>query len=91
MDILLDTHAIIWVVSNPSQIPEQTLALIDSADNTCYVSIASFWEIAIKYSIGRLDLDNTIEDSFQSIINSGFEILPISTKHILKVSNMPSS
>ena len=83
MNFLVDTHAIIWFITNDSKLPKKVLIAIQNPENTCYVSIASFWELGIKISIGRLDLNTDLENIFEIILESGFELLPITPKHIL--------
>ena len=66
----------------------RTKKIIESSENNCFVSIASFWEIGIKYSIGRLELNANLKDIFSIIEETGFDILPITTSHILKNSEL---
>ncbi|MGZ5244046.1 MAG: type II toxin-antitoxin system VapC family toxin [Bacteroidia bacterium] len=80
----MDTHTVIWFIINSSQLSAQAKQLIENGQNTCYISIASYWEIAIKYARGRLELNAELEKIFDIIDESGFEILPITPKHILK-------
>ncbi len=84
MNLLIDTHAIIWFITDDKKLPSKTKQLIEDRKNNCFISLATFWEIAIKYSIGRLDLNADLEKIFQIIEDTGFEILPISTTHILE-------
>ena len=83
MDLLIDTHAVIWFITEDSKLPLKTKRVIEDSENICYVSIASFWEIAIKHSPDRLNLESDLENVFRIIEMSGFEILPITTHHIL--------
>lgn len=48
MKLLLDTHVVIWFITNDAKLPLETKNLIRSSENTCFVSIASFWEIGIS-------------------------------------------
>ena len=57
MNILLDTHILIWSIINPSNIPNKILSIIENLKNNIYVSQVSLWEIALKHSIGKLDLN----------------------------------
>ncbi|MHC5598420.1 MAG: PIN domain-containing protein [Nostoc sp.] len=52
---LLDTHAFIWLTENDSSLPDNLMRTINTAD-TVYLSIASLWEIAIKFNLGKLSL-----------------------------------
>ena len=89
MNILLDTHALIWFITEDVKLPRKSFALIANPDNTCFVSLATYWEIGIKYSLGRLDLNNSLEKVFEIIEKSGFELLPITSSHILSASQLP--
>lgn len=88
MDLLIDTHAIIWFITDNNKLPVNTKKLIENNDNNCYVSLATYWEVGIKYSLGRLDLNTDLESIFKIIEDTGFEILPITTNHILKNANL---
>ena len=48
MDILLDTHALIWFINGDKQLPDKAINLIKDLTINCFVSVASIWEIAIK-------------------------------------------
>ena len=56
MRLLLDTHTLLWYAMGDQRIGSEAKALIDDLDNEAYISIAALWEIAIKYSIGKLEL-----------------------------------
>ena len=75
MRILLDTHAFIWFCEDDPTLPLKTKRLIERKSNCVLISIASLWEIAIKHSIGRLDLNCPLEKLFRRIPENGFEIL----------------
>lgn len=78
MNLLLDTHALLWYIDGNSKLPEKMVNLINNKSNKCFVSIASIWETAIKLSLNRL----TVEGGFQVIENffrdNDFTILDIS-------------
>ncbi len=84
MDLLIDTHAVIWFITEDKKLPPKTRQLIENTENDCFVSIATYWEIAIKHSLDRLDLNSDLERIFQIIEETGFEILPITVNQILK-------
>lgn len=89
MELLLDTHALIWFITEDSNLPTNTKRIIEDIENNCYVSVATFWEIAIKHSLGRLNLGTNLGNLFQLIVSSGFTILPITLNHILENSGLP--
>ncbi len=88
MNLLIDTHALIWFITDNDKLPLKTKQIIENKENNCYVSIATYWEIGIKNSIGRLDLKSDLEEIFQIIEETGFETLPITTNQILKNANL---
>jgi PIN domain nuclease of toxin-antitoxin system len=83
MNLLIDTHVVIWSVTNGHQIPPVVKEQLENTDNVCHVSMASLWEMSIKHSLGRLDLHAPLADIFRIIEDSGFELLPIMPAHIL--------
>ena len=89
MNLLIDTHAIIWFITDNTKLPRKTKNIISSEDNNCFVSIASFWEIGIKHSIGRLKLGTDLKTIFRIIEDTGFKTLPLNPEHILKNSILP--
>lgn len=53
--VLLDTNALLWLVSRPEKIAPAAMETLADPSNSLYVSAASAWEIAIKTHLGRLD------------------------------------
>lgn len=51
MEILLDTHILLWALTNNPKLPRKALDLIQNKDNDIYYSVASIWEATIKYAI----------------------------------------
>jgi PIN domain nuclease of toxin-antitoxin system len=88
MILLIDTHALIWFITDNDQLPLKTKQIIENRENNCYVSMATYWEIGIKYSIGRLDLKSDLKTIFTIIEDTGFEALPITTNQILANANL---
>ena len=56
MKYLIDTHILIWLAISPEKISKEIMFLLENKANEIYVSTVSFWEIAIKLSIKKLDL-----------------------------------
>ena len=89
MEILLDTHALLWFMDGDKNLPTSARETIQNTDNKIYVSIASVWEIAIKLSIGKLTLKKSIENFLTILDENGFILLEVNTKHIKKVAELP--
>jgi PIN domain nuclease of toxin-antitoxin system len=78
MNYLLDTHYILWTLFNPQLIKEKVVAILEDEKSTKYVSGISLWEISLKYSIGKLELeDSNPEEVCDEIKKSGFELLEV--------------
>lgn len=88
MNILIDTHIVIWFITNDTKLPKRLKRIIEDPNNKCFVSIATYWELSIKYSLGRLNLNSSIEEFFNIIKASGFDILPITLNHILQLTTL---
>ena len=86
MKLLLDTHAVIWFITEDDQLPEKSKNLIQDPNNVCMISIASLWEMGIKYSLGKLDLKADLKKIFDIVDESGITLLPINPAHILTCS-----
>jgi len=86
MNYLLDTHIILWWLTDPNQIAPKARKIISDRKQKIYLSSASFWEMAIKKSIGKLTLPNNI---LEILIQTGFELLPITTQEALSVADLP--
>jgi PIN domain nuclease of toxin-antitoxin system len=89
MRILIDTHILIWHLEGDEQLTLDRRSLITDPANTVFISIASFWEIAIKSSKGKLSLAKSIDDIFAEVEHSTSSILSIEPSHTLQVSKLP--
>jgi PIN domain nuclease of toxin-antitoxin system len=66
MRALLDTHTLLWWVTNDSQLSSTVRDIIGSTENTIYLSVASSWEIIIKANSGKLPLPEPAPQFIQS-------------------------
>ena len=73
---LLDTHAMLWYLRDSPELSASAHALIDNAEYVA-VSIASFWEIAIKQSIGKMQFCMTIPELESLCLDRDIQVLPI--------------
>jgi PIN domain nuclease of toxin-antitoxin system len=85
MRILLDTHLLLWSLSQPSKISAPARRQIDVAE--VYASAASIWEISIKSALGRLNANPY--EVLAGIEPAGFSLLPVSGEHAAKVTELP--
>ena len=85
---LLDTHAMLWFLNDDPKLPARTKELIGTTPEV-YVSIASFWEIAIKNSIGKLELHDSISRIMELCEEKQIAILPIKAIHLECLKPLP--
>ena len=85
MELLLDTHALIWFLNGDKQLPEKSIRLIKNLDFRCHVSVASIWEIAIKLSLKKLELNDSFEEISKNMRQYDIELLPVTFEHIQKL------
>jgi len=89
MNLLLDTHTLIWFLEGDDNLSTTAKDYIENAANTNFVSIAAFWEMAIKISIDKLEMQIPLQKLKPLIWKNGMEILPITIEHTLQVSQLP--
>ncbi|HEX3131586.1 MAG TPA: type II toxin-antitoxin system VapC family toxin [Thermoanaerobaculia bacterium] len=83
--LLLDTHVFLWWRGEPSRLSSEARTRSSNAA-VVFVSVASAWETAIKASIGRLEIPESLESG---VLDSGFEKLLISFSHAERVASLP--
>lgn len=88
MDLLLDTHALVWFLNGDEKLSLTVKESIEDPNNTKFVSIASIWEIAIKISLDKFRFPKGFKNLLKLIEENGFEILPISFEHTMIVSTL---
>ena len=89
MKLLLDTHTFLWFLSRDFELSKQARMLIENPKHEKYISIASFWEIAIKTGLGKLTLDVPFAELKTEVIKNNFQILPITFEDTLLLSALP--
>lgn len=86
MNLLLDTHILLWWLDDSPELSASAREAIASGDNPVFVSAATVWEIAIKRALGKLD----VPDEFQEILEQQpFRHLEITSAHAFQVGSLP--
>jgi PIN domain nuclease of toxin-antitoxin system len=88
MKYLLDTHTALWLLADQKKLSKRTRSILENLDNPCYVSIASLWEISIKYSLGKLELQLSVNELEDALEENEIYILPIRGQHIHRISRL---
>ncbi|MCI0463157.1 MAG: type II toxin-antitoxin system VapC family toxin [Gemmataceae bacterium] len=82
MRLLLDTHALLWFYLGDAQLSATARTAITDPRNSKLVSPASYWELAIKVSLGKYVLTETYDEFIQhAIFDNGFVVLSGEPKH----------
>ena len=87
--LLLDSHALIWFFEEDDRLPLAIKAMIEDPENEVFVSIASFWEISIKKSLGKLTLGKATQEMIQECENQDIILLPIQSKELETLETLP--
>ncbi|CRM02609.1 type II toxin-antitoxin system VapC family toxin [Pseudomonas marginalis] len=85
MRVLLDTHVLLWALTDDPKLSSKARRLIENAAEI-YVSAATFWEMAIKVGLGKLDAD--LDEIREYCLESGFVELPITSEHAIAVKDL---
>ena len=90
MKVLLDTHVWLWSVVSPARIVPAVRDVLENPDNALVLSVASSWEIAIKYRLGKLELPEPPATFIEPrLVRDGIESLPIEHRHACRVAQLP--
>ena len=79
----------LWFVSGDERLSQKARQTIEDPDCTSYISVASWWEIAIKCSLGKLRLDRPFEAFMAERIEEGFRVLSLETRHLPALATLP--
>lgn len=85
MNLLPDSHVILWWLADDPRLPRKARRLIERADEA-YVSVATTWELALKASLGKLRMP---EGFVRVVEEEGFLHLPVTPVHTMAVKELP--
>jgi PIN domain nuclease of toxin-antitoxin system len=87
--LLLDTHTFIWFIEGNPELSDLAKSLIEDPENERLLSIASLWEIAIKTSLGRLNLKASIQQLVDNhVYGNAIALLPIAPNCLDRLANL---
>lgn len=90
MNVLLDTHVVVWAFSEPTRIPLRIRELLDTEVELAWVSHLSLWEIGMKYPLKRRDFPaRSASQTLTDAVAAGFRLLPLDISHILAFEHLP--
>jgi PIN domain nuclease of toxin-antitoxin system len=87
MELLLDTHTLIWYAENNERLPNYLVELISTAE-TCYISRVSLWEVAIKVGIRKMKVEPSYMEWLRAI-QQQFQLLETTDRHLETLLILP--
>ena len=78
MSYLLDSHTLIWAITEPAKLSSKVRGILEQRDNSILVSSVSFWEISLKFALGKLDLQGIMPQQLSELAKeTGFELIAL--------------
>ena len=90
MNLLLDTHLLLWAASEPKRLSARARTLLLDPANHLVFSSASLWEISIKNGLDRADFNVDPRRLWRMLLVSGYRELPVTSEHTVAVNDLPS-
>ena len=88
MKLLLDTHVLLWTITEDELISPEVRELIGDEDNDIFFSMASVWEVALKHAVKPDKIPFSEEELVKYCLKSRFIMLPIELRHISTVKTL---
>jgi PIN domain nuclease of toxin-antitoxin system len=90
MNILLNTHIFLWSLFTPDKLSQAVIREIKSPNNDVAVSVVTFWEISLKYALGKLELIGVNPEELPDFATQmNLEILPITAAEASTFHKLP--
>jgi len=86
MNVLLDTHTLLWWLDDNPTLSREAFNIISDGKNVVFMSAASIWEIRIKKSIGKIDIPLNFKEILEK---QPFEVLSITSEHAHAIKELP--
>lgn len=75
---LLDSHTFLWALLDIQKLSKKVKSILEDPDNEIFVSSVTFWEISLKYGLGKLDLNGVDPEELPELaLQTGFELMPL--------------
>lgn len=89
MNYLLDTHTLIWAILETGKLSSRSKKIIENPKNLIFVSAVNYWEISLKYSLGKLELNGVTPEEIQKIaLETGFDQISLSPEETATYHNL---
>ena len=92
MSYVIDTHIFLWLVFNPDKLSKQIVNVLKDPTNKVYVTSITFWEISLKYNLGKLDLQGVSPDKLPATAEQmDIDIIDIDTVAMASFYKLPKN
>ena len=89
MSYLLDTHVLIWYFEDSAELPIKIARIIDNPVCQKFICVASLWEVAIKFNIGKLDMRLSFNELLDTVESSELSVISIENDYLKGLSKLP--
>lgn len=89
MNLLLDTHVLLWAAAQPSRLSKAARRMLGSEQNRLFFSAVSLWEIAIKRTLGRKDFRVDPRQLRRGLLEHGYSELALTGEHAVAIDRLP--
>ena len=89
MTLLVDTHALLWFQAGDRRLSRTARRAMEADGAELVISAATVWEMAIKVSLGRLQLSDSVDAYITEKIGQGYRVLGVSWVHAARVEGLP--
>lgn len=92
MNYLIDTHIFLWSVISPKKISLTIRKILNDPESTKFISVLSFWEISLKFSLEKIDLMGISPDELPDIAKkANFDILALDAETVSSYHRLPKT
>lgn len=92
MRLLLDSHTFLWLTNEPKRLSSKAQIALEDPNSILLVSVASIWELAIKYHLGKLPLAKAVvEDFYGAVARYALTVIDIKPHHGLLAASFKSA
>jgi len=88
MDLLLDTHILLWLIDGNKKMPPKAKELILNSENQLYISSVTLMEISIKHKKNEKLMPNSGSDIYNLCLKNDIWIIPLKAKHIVSLESL---
>lgn len=89
MNLLLDTHLLLWAAGASGRLPDEGRVLLEQRDTQPVFSAASIWEVTIKSGMGRADFHVDPHLLRRGLLEHGYTELAVTGAHAVAVALLP--